>query len=68
MNINTTYYKPKNRWMVLDLNLCLAAKPNNALFIEGLILSFMKKTQAAPKTVPITGIPNPAIIPFILEL
>ena len=27
----------------------------------------MKKTQAAPKTVPITGIPNPAIIPFILN-
>ena len=44
------------------------AKPNNALFIEGLILSFMKKTHAAPKTVPITGIPNPAIIPFLLKL
>ena len=45
-----------------------AAKPKRTLFIKGLILSFMKKTQADPKTVPITGIPNPAIIPFILEL
>ena len=42
-----------------------AAKPNRALFIEGFILSLMKKTHAAPNTVPITGIPNPATIPFI---